>query len=937
MNERGWKSLFGDWSWVRGEGNFPIAAYSEFMPAPRIGQKPYGNWDLHAPFAESDPFGWRITADEESRELAPGMASIARQLIESMTALVTGKGAHRIGRYHLEGNIYWPKTLARQSASLAHERYLFLSPLALSKTQDDKGRVRWTLFGAGHEGPAKGFWKSLFTAPGRERDSSEALESIRHLLRAVYEDAQVADLRAAGFRILPTGSLADAPDLEDGDLPGWTRALLFDDAEGIDSVRYLLTFRPFGLLPDTVQRAYLGGKLHLLPCPASLVFWGSPLYRKLETELPLARQILLLQAVARHAGPKGIRVPQSGWLHHAEHGVHDEGLGEVRPHYRRTHRWQRSLREDDSTSASREDHLHKVLFSAHPDDVGLYGKPMARNAQIWSHDFHLVLDGPTAGADAIKRAVAEMGEARSFGYRFYFPPMLAGRSTVFWHRPLIAFRDKSGQSRTVETSLAGYITAADVSGGPALELWPQLGSVSRVDANLTSPRASLLEPQVTLGQSENVEASEHGSLSHAERSRRADEAFAAHLQISPDDVLHARDALSFRRTATRPFEVGYWKTIAKLAEGTYLNKNNADSSKDPATEARIPWPTRDLDHLGDFLLEHYRRLARAAKTDVAVGEFPFRWRTDFDFPWMEGWQRNQTGEAHERNIAVVIPGRNRSEAIVMADHYDTAYMEDTYGYRSGKNDGARMSASGADDNHSATAALMLGAEFFMELSHEGRLARDVWLVHLTGEEFPSDCLGARHLAETLVERSCRLDIAAGQSLDLSAVSIRGVYVLDMIAHNNERRRDIFQIAPGGDKQSLWLAYQAHAASRMWEDGLNRWNAKSKRRDLGRGRRSPHGSAIPRMARHLAPKGEVRFQDDPRSTLFNTDGQIFADAGIPVVLFMENYDINREGYHDTLDTMANIDLDYGAAVAAIAIESVARAATEPLPSALKMHE
>jgi hypothetical protein len=39
--------------------------------------------------------------------------------------------------------------------------------------------------------------------------------------------------------------------------------------------------------------------------------------------------------------------------------------------------------------------------------------------------------------------------------------------------------------------------------------------------------------------------------------------------------------------------------------------------------------------------------------------------------------------------------------------------------------------------------------------------------------------------------------------------------------------------------------------------------------------------------------------------------------------MENYDINRTGYHDTHDTMANIDLDYGAALTAIAIESVAR--------------
>ena len=66
--------------------------------------------------------------------------------------------------------------------------------------------------------------------------------------------------------------------------------------------------------------------------------------------------------------------------------------------------------------------------------------------------------------------------------------------------------------------------------------------------------------------------------------------------------------------------------------------------------------------------------------------------------------------------------------------------------------------------------------------------------------------------------------------------------------------------------------------------------------------------------------------DPRSTLYNTDGQVFSDAGVPVVLFMENYDINRTGYHDMHDTMENIDLDYGSAVCAITIEAVARAAT-----------
>ncbi len=90
------------------------------------------------------------------------------------------------------------------------------------------------------------------------------------------------------------------------------------------------------------------------------------------------------------------------------------------------------------------------------------------------------------------------------------------------------------------------------------------------------------------------------------------------------------------------------------------------------------------------------------------------------------------------------------------------------------------------------------------------------------------------------------------------------------------------------------------------------------------------TAIPEVAAHLSLCGQVRPVTDPRSTLYNTDGQIFSDAGVPVVLFMEDYDINRSGYHDTHDTMANIDLDYGAALAAIVIESVARAACADPP-------
>ena len=92
--------------------------------------------------------------------------------------------------------------------------------------------------------------------------------------------------------------------------------------------------------------------------------------------------------------------------------------------------------------------------------------------------------------------------------------------------------------------------------------------------------------------------------------------------------------------------------------------------------------------------------------------------------------------------------------------------------------------------------------------------------------------------------------------------------------------------------------------------------------MPRAERREDGRHPPPPFAHLPLRGEIRTEWEPRSALYNTDGQIFSDVGVPVVLFMENYDISRTGYHDTHDTMKNIDLDYAAALTAIAIEAVA---------------
>ena len=114
----------------------------------------------------------------------------------------------------------------------------------------------------------------------------------------------------------------------------------------------------------------------------------------------------------------------------------------------------------------------------------------------------------------------------------------------------------------------------------------------------------------------------------------------------------------------------------------------------------------------------------------------------------------------------------------------------------------------------------------------------------------------------------------------------------------------------------------------WNRCCAEWNEQGDRRGLGRAQRMPDGKKPPPPFAHLPLHGEVRVEWEAASALYNTDGQVFSDVGVPVVLFMENYDISRTGYHDTHDTMENIDLDYCAAMTAIAIEAVADAACAP---------
>jgi hypothetical protein len=960
MARAGWSKLIPRENYVQRLGAFRIDPYSEYMPPPRVGWKPYGPVPVNSyQLSPDDPFGWNVHEFDEALELQPGLYQIARQLLTRLRRLQLGNPDMGLPRHVSRNNPFWPPELA--SANLQNDPCVLVLPLSLSRTQDDKGRVRWTLFGNSEQGPGRAFWKSFFTAPGLEVPPELGIGFFCRLLQSVYgEDVKDTEgLHRVGFRILPEDQ-PDFPFWSEGELPSWSKSLLFRDDEPTEVVKYLVTFRQFGRLPAPVREAYLAHRMALLPFPGSLVFWGVERARIVYPQLPLALQIPLLANVNRHESPIGIRVPQAGVLHqpNADLPTYESPAGHLRNTYRRTHRWERILRDQDQLELiGKESSLVNVLFSTLPDDMGLYGKPMARNVQIWTERAELLLDGPRATPEDIKRALRVVEAGGVFGYRFLFPAMRVGKHEVYWHRPLVAYRDPAGETAVLPDAPLGYLTAYEADNlrlDRPIELWPRLQRRPALVAALADQdytRKRVVPPEVR-----NVRKLTHAyalfgakplPINFARRimgleCEGAGERWLAELPESvanpireiieprPPDTLstkHRRllDSLTYSHSARRSFEVAYWKTIASLAEGALLNKNNSDCVLDEATQRLLPYKQGHLEGLGDRLLAYYQKKISAAKMSgkALAGAMPFRWQTDMDYSWMDGWRKNQDAEA-ERDLIVVIPGRNRRQAVIMADHYDTAYMEDKYEKDRGGS-GARIAACGADDNHSATAAMMLAAPIFLEMSRQGKLGCDVWLVHLTGEEFPADCLGARALTERLVQRTLKLHLPGGKFKDLSKTTVRGLYVSDMIAHNNDRERDIFQIAPGNDSASMWLAYQAHLANEIWNESVPYWNKNQKREGLPRGRRSPHGAAIPETAPFLRLSGHVRVPSDPRSTLYNTDGQIFSDAGVPCVLFMENYDINRTGYHDTHDTMENIDLDYGAAVCAITIEAVARAA------------
>ena len=262
-------------------------------------------------------------------------------------------------------------------------------------------------------------------------------------------------------------------------------------------------------------------------------------------------------------------------------------------------------------------------------------------------------------------------------------------------------------------------------------------------------------------------------------------------------------------------------------------------------------PDHDLERMIDYLEERYRMLS------IETVRQRFTWR----------------GIA-QSNLIAIIKGTEPGPPVVMADHIDAACEEDTFNKTH-----QRVTTHGADDNATAT-AMLLGAAAVLRDAHP---RHDIWLVHLTGEEFPSDDLGARHfLSEMMRGRQ----------------DIRAVVVTDFTGWHHPGKLS-FQVSPTSVAGSERMAALALDASEK---------------------------LTPELSALYAARNRLR------NSVFQTDLMEFELYGIPGILFNEDMDYSdrKSGSphnHQSTDVSANIDMPFAVAVAKVAIETVLRLAND----------
>jgi hypothetical protein len=316
----------------------------------------------------------------------------------------------------------------------------------------------------------------------------------------------------------------------------------------------------------------------------------------------------------------------------------------------------------------------------------------------------------------------------------------------------------------------------------------------------------------------------------------------------PPPIDHQPQVKSWPSTYTADYE-----RDIKIADGESPAKLPNGKALKPFIKKGSFQVGHDLERMVDYLEVRYKELG------IPIQRQRFMWR---GLP--------------QSNLIALIAGQDENAApVVLADHIDSAVAEDTF-----NDSGQRVTTPGANDNSTATATLLQAAKI-LRVAHP---KRPIWLVHLTGEEFPAVDLGARHFLSEILR---------------SKKDIYGVVITDFIgSHQPGSRR--FQISPTAVSGSERFAAMAlDAAGDMFLGDVE---------------------AI------------YQARNKMRNSVFQTDLLEFEFRGFPGILFNADMDYSRPEtnnphYHQSTDVVANIDLDFSAKVSRIAIESALRMAND----------
>jgi hypothetical protein len=279
----------------------------------------------------------------------------------------------------------------------------------------------------------------------------------------------------------------------------------------------------------------------------------------------------------------------------------------------------------------------------------------------------------------------------------------------------------------------------------------------------------------------------------------------------------------------------------------------------PITKRRIKFSKKNAAEPGNRILDVVEYLEERY---AVLGLPTFR----------HSWQwRNMT----QVNLIVQIKGTDPSASekpVCIADHIDTAFAGEVYDAKQ-----KRISVPGADDNGSAVAGLLQAAEVLRKF----KFRKDIWLLHLTAEEFPASSLGSAKFVSLFLK---------------SKKDITGLLLMDMIGWKDPETGNLYQVNAGGDKKSIDIAAMLIGAS------LD-------------------------VSPELKPIFRSRY--DPRSYLYNTDGIIWEENGYPVVLANEHVNqienLNRRCYHGMCDVVSQMDIPYATGILKAVVETAARLA------------